>query len=303
MPLPAVAVGIAKVGAIIGKGAMAAGRGLAAGAKAGVKAGAKIGSSAVKTGSRATSSSVKGAKNLKISVTNIRSVLNKKTKRLGNLQKINKRIKNNILKSELKIQKENKLESQNKKKKIKMPGPIKGAIAKIGQVGGLLLAGIGINALFGMLDKTKTEADDLSSKVDSMWGSTAKDRSSLENKLNKIDTKKLIEDGKEFGNMMEREKSNVPETVKDPNSSISVTDSKGNTKKLSGREFLFSTMKDNEEKRLNSSDGTGSGDDTSSTNNNGITPLKTDKNLSSVLNNGDDKQTVILTRQVVEVPV
>ena len=37
-----------------------------------------------------------------------------------------------------------------------MPGPIKGAIAKIGQVGGLLLAGIGINALFGMLDKTKT---------------------------------------------------------------------------------------------------------------------------------------------------
>ena len=299
MPLPAVAVGIAKVGAIIGKGAMAAGRGLAAGAKAG----AKIGSSAVKTGSRATSSSVKGAKNLKISVTNIRSVLNKKTKRLTNLKKINARDQNNILKEERKRIKENKLESQNKKKKIKMPGPIKGAIAKIGQVGGLLLAGIGINALFGMLDKTKTEADDLSSKVDSMWGSTAKDRSSLENKLNKIDTKKLIEDGKEFGNMMEREKSNIPETIKDPNSSISVTDSKGNTKKITGREFLFSTMRENKEEKLNSSDGTGSGDGTSSTNNNGITPLKDDKNLSSLLNNNDNKESVILARQVVEVPV
>tara|TARA_Y100001951_G_scaffold20689_1_gene15662 strand:+ start:4365 stop:5267 length:903 start_codon:yes stop_codon:yes gene_type:complete len=299
MPLPAVAVGIAKVGAIISKGAMVAGKGLAAGAKAG----AKIGSSAVKTGSRATSSSVKGAKNLKISVTNIRSVLNKKTKRLTNLKKINVRDQNNILKEERKRVKEKKLESQNKnkKKKMKMPGPIKGAIQKIGQVGGLLLAGIGINVLFEMLDKTKKEADDLNIKVDNKWGSSASKRKDMENKLDKIDTKKLTVDAKKFGNMMEREKSNIPD-VKDPNSTITVKDGDGTSKKMTAKQFMFwGRKKSIDDNSSNNNVSINSGDDTSSTNS--VIPLDKDKNLSSLLNNNDNKQTVILTRQVVEVPV
>ena len=300
MPLPAVAVGIAKVGAIISKGAMVAGKGLAAGAKAG----AKIGSSAVKAGSRATSSSVKGAKNLKISVTNIRSVLNKKTKRLTNLKKINVRDQNNILKEERKRVKEKKLESQNKnkKKKMKMPGPIKGAIQKIGQVGGLLLAGIGINVLFEMLDKTKKEADDLNIKVDNKWGSSASKRKDMENKLDKIDTKKLLSSSNEFADMMERGKSNIPTDIKDPNSTIILTDEDGKKKSLTSSQFMLWGRKQSiDNNSSNNNFSINSGDSTSSTNS--IIPLEKDKNLSSLLNNDDNKTNVILTRQVVEVEV
>ena len=85
MPLPAILGGIAKVGAVIGKGAMATGKGLAAGAKAG----AKIGSSAAKSGAKIGSRGARSSNKLKITTKKIKSNLiksNKKLKKLKNVE-------------------------------------------------------------------------------------------------------------------------------------------------------------------------------------------------------------------------
>ena len=206
MPLPAVAVGIAKVGAIIGKGAMAAGKGIAAGAKAGAKigssvarSGAKIGSSALKTGSRTVKGSAKSAKNLKISVRKIRNVLNKKNKRLSNLKKIN-------------VRDQFKLISQQKKrlaaKKLKSPlsallAPL-GGIAKIGSkifdAFKFLLLGIGFTALWENASKIAEVLSNFYKRLVSWWDNSENRqlRKNIADEFEKIDMDKLVKQFKQL---------------------------------------------------------------------------------------------------------
>jgi len=185
MPLPAALAGVAKVGAIIGKGAVAAGKGIAAGAKAGAKA-----------GSRTVSGSAKSAKNLKISVGKIRSVLNKRTKRLSNLKKINVRDQNKLLSLRKKQKAEKKLESPLKG--IAALSPIKG-LAKIGSKVAdffkFLLLGIGFNALWENAGKIAEIMGDFYKRLVSWWDNpqNKKLRDNIKKGLDKVDTKKLVE--------------------------------------------------------------------------------------------------------------
>ena len=181
MPLPAALAGVAKVGAIIGKGAVAAGKGLAAGAKAGAKA-----------GSRTVSGSAKSAKNLKISVGRIRSVLNKRTKRLSNLKKINVRDQNKLLSLRKKQKAEKKLESPLKG--IAELSPIKG-LAKIGSKVAdffkFLLLGIGFNALWENAGKIAEIMGDFYKRLVSWWDTprNKKIRENINEGLKKIKRK------------------------------------------------------------------------------------------------------------------
>jgi len=185
MPLPAVLAGVAKVGAIIGKGAVAAGKGLAAGAKVGAKA-----------GSRTVSGSAKSAKNLKISVGRIRSVLNKRTKRLSNLKKINVRDQNKLLSLRKKQKAEKKLESPLKG--IAALSPIKG-LAKIGSKVAdffkFLLLGIGFNALWENAGKIGEIMGDYYQRLVDWWDTprNKKLRDNIKKGLDRVDTKKLVE--------------------------------------------------------------------------------------------------------------
>ena len=285
MPLPAVALGIAKVGAIIGKGVMAAGKGLAAGAKAGARATSRVGGKA--------SSKVGKKPGPKISRFNIKSILNKK-KRLSKLQKVNERIKSNISNSELREKKEKNLESKKNKKK-KTPATLKKALSKIGQVGGLLLAGIGMNAIFSMLDKTKKSADSMNKKVDSKWSSSRTERTNIENQLDKIDMKKLTADAKKFGIMIKNAEGDIPDVI-DPKSTITIKNADGSERKITAEQFA--NLTGHKLKKIDkSSNNINLKNNKSSTN--GITPLKDDNNLSSLLNNNDNKESVILARQQV----
>tara|TARA_R100001443_G_scaffold113135_1_gene127469 strand:- start:1385 stop:2371 length:987 start_codon:yes stop_codon:yes gene_type:complete len=190
MPLPAALAGVAKVGAIIGKGAVAAGKGIAAGAKAGAKA-----------GSRTVSGSAKSAKNLKISVGKIRSVLNKRTKRLSNLKKINVRDQNKLLSLRKKQKAEKKLESPLKG--IAALSPIKG-LAKIGSKVAdffkFLLLGIGFNALWENAGKIAEIMGDFYKRLVSWWDNpqNKKLRDNIKKGLDKVDTKKLVEQFKQL---------------------------------------------------------------------------------------------------------
>ena len=185
MPLPAALAGVAKVGAIIGKGAVAAGKGLAAGAKVGAKA-----------GSRTVSGSAKSAKNLKISVGRIRSVLNKRTKRLSNLKKINVRDQNKLLSLRKKQKAEKKLESPLKG--IAELSPIKG-LAKIGSKVAdffkFLLLGIGFNALWENAGKIAEIMGDFYKRLVSWWDTprNKKIRENINEGLKKIETEKILE--------------------------------------------------------------------------------------------------------------
>ena len=190
MPLPAALAGVAKVGAIIGKGAVAAGKGLAAGAKVGAKA-----------GSRTVSGSAKSAKNLKISVGRIRSVLNKRTKRLSNLKKINVRDQNKLLSLRKKQKAEKKLESPLKG--IAALSPIKG-LAKIGSKVAdffkFLLLGIGFNALWENAGKIAEIMGDFYKRLVSWWDNpqNKKLRDNIKKGLDEVDTKKLVEQFKQL---------------------------------------------------------------------------------------------------------
>ena len=186
MPLPAALAGVAKVGAIIGKGAVAAGKGLAAGAKA---------------GSSTVSGSAKSAKNLKISVGRIRSVLNKRTKRLSNLKKINVRDQNKLLSLRKKQKAEKKLESPLKG--IAELSPIKG-LAKIGSKVAdffkFLLLGIGFNALWENAGKIAEIMGDFYKRLVSWWDNpqNKKLRDNIKKGLDEVDTKKLVEQFKQL---------------------------------------------------------------------------------------------------------
>lgn len=136
---------------------------------------------------------LKEAKKLKITVTNLRSVLIKKTKRLANLKKINSRDKNNLFSTQRRRNREKRLESPLKSITKKIVSPIKKIAPKlnIGKVVGLLFAGVAVNAIMKNLDKITGSATNLKEKADSWWGNNKSKLNKMEKDLDNIDTNKL----------------------------------------------------------------------------------------------------------------
>ena len=138
-------------------------------------------------------SALKEAKKLKITVTNLRSVLIKRTKRLANLKKINSRDQNNLFSMQRRRSREKRLESPLKSFAKKIISPIKKIAPKlnIGKVVGLLFAGVAINAIMDNMDKITEGANNLKEKADSWWGGNKGKLNKMEKDLENIDTNKL----------------------------------------------------------------------------------------------------------------
>ena len=135
-------------------------------------------------------SALKEAKKLKITVTSLRSVLIKRTKRLANLKKINSRDQNNLFSTQRRRNREKRLESPLKSFAKKIISPIKKIAPKlnIGKVVGLLFAGVAINAIMDNMDKITEGANNLKEKADSWWGGNKGKLNKMEKDLENIDT-------------------------------------------------------------------------------------------------------------------
>ena len=245
-------------------------------------------------------STVSQVKKLKITVTNIKSVLMKRTKRLDNLKKINKRDNKNLLSSQKKRGAESKLES-----------PLKG-IKKIGSgisnitkaatginLGGIFDAlklfglGIGVNAVFENFDEIKEGAVDLKKKVDSWWSSGKEKFDKIKDGLDKINLGKFKELSDQFINQTKKFDEEL-EKMKNPNSVYTIPDPDNPDKKItiSAKKFWNNEIKKEEDR-------TGKNIPTIEEKNfSNVEPIKKDTNLSSLLNsNGSSGDTVILARQ------
>ena len=144
MPLPAILGGIAKVGAVIGKGAMATGKGLAAGAKAG----AKIGSSAAKSGAKIGSRGARSSNKLKITTKKIKSNLIKSNKKLKKLKNVEDRLLEREKDRLRKSTKESVLGKGRKKIANKLiNNPVMSLFGKIIEFFSLIVAAIIVKAL------------------------------------------------------------------------------------------------------------------------------------------------------------
>tara|TARA_B100000131_G_scaffold125938_1_gene123128 strand:+ start:1308 stop:2060 length:753 start_codon:yes stop_codon:yes gene_type:complete len=136
---------------------------------------------------------LKEAKKLKITVTNLRSVLIKRTKRLANLKKINSRDQNNLFSIQRRRSREKRLESPLKSITKKIVSPIKKIVPKlnIGKVVGLLFTGVAVNAIMNNMDKITEGANNLKEKADSWFGGNKSKLNKMEKELDNIDTNKL----------------------------------------------------------------------------------------------------------------
>jgi len=245
-------------------------------------------------------STVSQVKKLKITVTNIKSVLMKRTKRLANLKKINDRDTGNLLSSQKKRGAESKLES-----------PLKG-IKKIGSgisnitkaatginLGGifdalkLLGLGVGVNAVFENLDEIKEGALKLKKKVDSWFGGNKSEMDKVEKDLDEIDTDKLKKMSDKFFNQSQKLDENFKKVI-NPKSTYTMPDpnNPGKMITVTGKEYIQLLGGDIKK------DSSGILGPISSDTNDMINPIKKDTNLSSLLNsNGSSGDTVILARQ------
>ena len=244
-------------------------------------------------------STVSQVKKLKITVTNIKSVLMKRTKRLANLKKINDRDTRNLFSSQKRGAAEKKLESPLKK----MRSGITGLTSKTGSVLGLdrifdtfKLLGLGIvaNAVFENLDEIKENAEKLKKKVDSWMGNNKGKMDEVEKGLDKIDTDELKKMTDKFFNQSEKldeklENSNTKQYSPDTNNiekMITVTEEESfemlNDTKKGKRGGLGLANPNFKEENFYGQP---------------MQPIKKDTNLSSLLNSNGSKVSVILARQ------
>ena len=249
-------------------------------------------------------SAVSQTKKLKITVTNIRSVLMKRTKRLDNLKKIKKRDTKNLLSSQKKGLAERKLESPLKGIK-KIGSGIGSGISNIAQtatginLGGIFNAipllglGIGANLLFENFDEIKEGADNLKKKIDSWWSSGKEKFDQIKDGLDKINLGKFKELSDKFVNQTKKWDEEL-EKMKNPNSVYTIPDPDNPDKqiRISAKKFWNQQIKKEEERtgkeipRIEEKDFFN------------VEPIKKDTNLSSLLNsNGSGENTVILARQ------
>ena len=245
-------------------------------------------------------SAVSQAKKLKITVTNIRSILSKKTKRLANLKKINSRDQNKLFSQQKKQSAEKKLESPLKGAAKKILSPFKKVstklnIGKVIGVAGLIAGGVAINAVFESIDDIKKGAEDLKKKVDSWFGGNKDKMDDVEKGLDKNPTNKLKEMSDKFFNKTKKLNEDVKK-LEDKNATYSYPDPENPGK------MITTTATEYYKILGDSKEGSSSGilKPMSSESNNIIQPIKEDTNLSSLLNsNGSNKIDVILARQPV----
>ena len=244
-------------------------------------------------------SAVSEAKKLKITVTNIRSVLVKRTERLSNLKKINDRDTRNLFSSQKRGAAEKKLESPLKKMGSGISNITKTAtginVDGIFDALKLLGLGIGANAVFENLDEIKEGANNLKKKVDSWFGNNKGKMDDVEKGLDKVDTDELKKMSDKFLNKSKKLNEDVKK-LEDENSTYSYPDpnNSGETITTTGKKY-FQMLGGN--KKMSSSGILGP---ISSDPNDMIQPIKEDTNLSSLLNsNGSSKLDVILARQPV----
>ncbi len=245
-------------------------------------------------------SAVSQAKKLKITVTNIRSILSKKTKRLANLKKINSIDQNKLFSQQKRQSAEKKLESPLKGAAKKILSPFKKVstklnIGKVIGVAGLLVSGVAINAVFASMDDIKKGAENLKKKLDSWMGNNEGKMDKVEKGLDKIPTGKLKEMSDKFFNKTKKLNEDVKK-LEDKNATYSYPDPENPGKMITTTATEYYKMLGDSE------EGSSSGilKPMSSESNNIIQPIKDDTNLSSLLNSGEEnKNTVILARQPV----
>ena len=241
---------------------------------------------------------VSQAKKLKITVTNIKSVLMKRTKRLDNLKKINKRDNKNLLSSQKKRGAESKLESSLKKMGSGISNITKAAtginLGGIFDAFKLLGLGVGVNAVFDNIDEIKENADKLKEKVDSWFGDNEDKMDKVEKGLDEIDTDELKKMSDNFFNSSKKldeklENFNTIQSSPDPN----------NTEKtiiVTGEES-FEMLNDTKKGKRG---GLGLANPNFKEENfygQPMQPIKKDTNLSSLVNSNDSGIPVILARQ------
>ena len=243
-------------------------------------------------------STVSQVKKLKITVTNIKSVLMKRTKRLDNLKKINKRDNKNLLSSQKKRGAESKLESSLKKMGSGISNITKAAtginLGGIFDAFKLLGLGVGVNAVFDNIDEIKENADKLKEKVDSWFGDNEDKMDKVEKGLDEIDTDELKKMSDNFFNSSKKldeklENFNTIQSSPDPN----------NTEKtiiVTGEES-FEMLNDTKKGKRG---GLGLANPNFKEENfygQPMQPIKKDTNLSSLVNSNDSGIPVILARQ------
>ena len=243
-------------------------------------------------------SAVSEAKKLKITVTNIRSVLIKRTKRLANLKKINDRDTRNLLSSRKKGAAEKKLESPLKKMGSGISNIAQAAtgikVSGIFDALKLLGLGIGVNAVFDNIDKITEGAENLKKKVDSWLGNNEGKMDDIEKGLDKIDTDELKKMSDKFFNQSKKLDEEF-EKLKDPSTTYTIPDPDNPNKEItiSAKKFWDDQIKKEEDRTGKTSFPRIKERDFSK-----VEPIKKDTNLSSLLNsNGSSGDTVILARQ------
>tara|TARA_B100001109_G_scaffold231467_1_gene208651 strand:- start:284 stop:1036 length:753 start_codon:yes stop_codon:yes gene_type:complete len=243
-------------------------------------------------------STVSQVKKLKITVTNIKSVLMKRTKRLANLKKINDRDTRNLFSSQKRGAAEKKLESPLKKE----GSGITGVASKTGSVLGLgkmfdvlklLGLGVGVNAVFENLDKITEGAENLKKKVDSWFGNNKGKMDDVEKGLDKLDTNELKKMTDKFFNQSKKLGEEF-EKLKDPSTTYSYPDPDNSNKEItiSAKKFWDDQIKKEEDRtgktfpRIKERDFSK------------VEPIKKDANLNGLLNSsGSSGNIAYLLRQ------
>ena len=243
-------------------------------------------------------SAVSQAKKLKITVTNIKSVLMKRTKRLANLKKINDRDNRNLFSSQKRGAAEKKLESPLKKKGSGISNIAQAStgikVSGIFDAIKLLGLGVGLNAVFGNFDELKEGALKLKKKVGSWFGDNKSEMDKVEKGLDEIDTDKLKKMSDKFFNQSQKFDENFKKVI-NPKSTYTIPDPENPGKMITvtGKEYIQMLGCNN-----NKNSSSGILGPISSDFNDMIQPAKKDTNLSSLLNsNGSSGDTVILARQ------
>jgi len=245
-------------------------------------------------------SAVSQAKKLKITVTNIKSVLMKRTKRLANLKKINDRDNRNLFSSQKRGAAEKKLESPLKKKGSGISNIAQAStgikVSGIFDAIKLLGLGVGLNAVFGNFDELKEGALKLKKKVDSWFGDNKSEMDKVEKGLDEIDTDKLKKMSDKFFNQSQKFDENFKKVI-NPKSTYTIPDPENPGKMITvtGKEYI-QLLGGNIKK-----DSSGILGPISSDTNDMIQPIKEDTNLSSLLNsngsNGSNGKQVVLLKQ------
>ena len=135
-------------------------------------------------------STSKGAEKLKITVTNIRSVLIRKNKRLANLKKINTRDTRKLFSLSKARDAENKLERKKVANKAMEPVRKVSSILKFDKVidsAKLLVGGIAINAIFDNIDGITETVQRWNDKISKFLGNNQGKMDKVEKGLDGMD--------------------------------------------------------------------------------------------------------------------